>query len=129
MSRPPRLIRYEEALSRQRLPGTFLALAVPTALPVFLVKIIGLPAWSPGAALALNATLVAVAAPIVMSAISGRRRRNVLMASNSRFHEQPLEGCLYCQFHGGTVGGLLNRPEYGGRTCRLTRGTAARRLP
>jgi hypothetical protein len=60
---------------------TFLALAVPTALPVFLVKILGLPAWSPGAALALNAILVAVSAPIVMSAISGRRRRNVLMAS------------------------------------------------
>jgi MFS family permease len=60
---------------------TFLALAVPTALPVFLVKILGLQAWSPGAALALNAILVAVSAPIVMSAISGRRRRNVLMAS------------------------------------------------
>lgn len=62
---------------------TFLALAVPTALPVFLVKILGLPAWSPGAALALNATLMAVSAPIVMSAISGRRRRNVLMASQA----------------------------------------------
>lgn len=62
---------------------TFLALAIPTALPVFLVKILGLPAWSPGAALALNAILVAVAAPIVMSAISGRRRRNVLMASQA----------------------------------------------
>jgi MFS family permease len=62
---------------------TFLALAVPTALPVFLVKLLGLPAWSPGAALALNAILVAVSAPIVMSAISGRRRRNVLMASQA----------------------------------------------
>jgi hypothetical protein len=62
---------------------TFLALAVPTALPVFLVKILGLPAWSPGAALALNATLVAASSPIVMSAISGRRRRNVLMASQA----------------------------------------------
>jgi len=62
---------------------TFLALAVPTALPVFLVKILGLPTWSPGATLALNAILVAVSAPIVMSAISGRRRRNVLMASQA----------------------------------------------
>jgi MFS family permease len=62
---------------------TFLALAVPTALPVFLVKILGLPAWSPGAALALNAVLVAASAPFVMSAISGRRRRNVLMASQA----------------------------------------------
>jgi MFS family permease len=62
---------------------TFLALAVPTALPVFLVKVLGLPAWSPGAALALNAVLVAVSAPVMMSAISGRRRRNVLMASQA----------------------------------------------
>lgn len=62
---------------------TFLALAVPTALPVFLVKMLGLPAWSPGAALALNAILVAVSAPVVMSAISGRRRRNVLLASQA----------------------------------------------
>ena len=62
---------------------TFLALAIPTALPVFLVKILGLPTWSPGAALALNAVLVTVSAPVVMSAISGRRRRNVLMASQA----------------------------------------------
>ena len=62
---------------------TFLALAVPTALPVFLVKVLGLPAWSPGAALALNAVLVAVSAPVMMSAISGRRRRDVLMASQA----------------------------------------------
>ena len=62
---------------------TLLALAVPTALPVFLVKMLGLPAWSPPAALALNAILVTVFAPIVMTAISGRRRRNVLMASQA----------------------------------------------
>jgi MFS family permease len=62
---------------------TFLALAVPTALPVFLVKVLGLPAWSPGAALALNAVLVAVSAPAMMSVISGRRRRTVLMASQA----------------------------------------------
>ena len=62
---------------------TLLALAVPTALPVFLVKILGLPTWSPPAALALNAILVTVSAPIVMSAISGRRRRNVLIASQA----------------------------------------------
>jgi MFS family permease len=62
---------------------TFLAVAVPTALPVFLVRVLGLPAWSPGAALALNAVLVAGSAPAVMSVISGRRRRNVLMASQA----------------------------------------------
>jgi MFS family permease len=62
---------------------TFLALAIPTALPVFVVKILGLPAWSPGAALALNAVLVSVSAPAVMSAISGRRRRSVLIASQA----------------------------------------------
>jgi MFS family permease len=60
---------------------TFLALAVPLALPVFVVKILGLPAWAPGAALALNAILVAAASPIVMAVISGRRRRDVLMIS------------------------------------------------
>jgi MFS family permease len=62
---------------------TFLALAVPLALPVFLVKILGLPAWAPGAALALNAILVAASAPAVMSAISGRQRRHVLMISQT----------------------------------------------
>jgi MFS family permease len=62
---------------------TFLALAVPLALPVFVVKILGLPAWAPGIALALNAILVTVSAPVVMSAISGRKRRDVLMASQA----------------------------------------------
>jgi MFS family permease len=68
---------------------TFLALAVPLALPVFLVKILGLPAWAPGATLALNALLVAVSAPIVMSVISGRQRRHVLMIS---------QGCMILAF-------------------------------
>lgn len=62
---------------------TFLALAIPLALPVFVVDILGLPKWAPGVTLALNATLVAVSAPAVMSAISGRRRRNVLIASQA----------------------------------------------
>jgi MFS family permease len=62
---------------------TFLALAIPLALPVFLVTTLGLPRWAPGAALALNATLVAASAPIVMSMITGRRRRNVLMVSQA----------------------------------------------
>jgi MFS family permease len=62
---------------------TFLALAVPLALPVFLVKILGLPAWAPGAALACNAILVAVSAPIVMAAISGRRRWRMLTFSQA----------------------------------------------
>jgi MFS family permease len=62
---------------------TFLALAVPLALPVFVVKILGLPSWAPGIALALNAILVTVSAPVVMSAISGRRRRDVLIASQA----------------------------------------------
>ncbi|HEX3516995.1 MAG TPA: MFS transporter [Trebonia sp.] len=62
---------------------TFLALAFPLALPVFVVDILGLPKWAPGVTLALNATLVAVSAPIVMSVISGRRRGNVLIASQA----------------------------------------------
>ena len=62
---------------------TFLALAIPVALPVFVVDILGLPKWAPGVTLALNATLVAVSAPLVMSAIAGRRRRNVLIASQA----------------------------------------------
>jgi MFS family permease len=62
---------------------TFLALAVPTALPVFLVKVLHVPPWSAGAAVALNAILVSASAPVVMSAISGRVRRDVLMASQA----------------------------------------------
>lgn len=60
---------------------TFLALACQLALPVFLVKILGLPAWAPGTALALTAVLVTVSTPAVMSAIAGRRRYRVLMAA------------------------------------------------
>lgn len=62
---------------------TFLALAIPVALPVFVVDTLGLPKWAPGVTLALNATLVAVSAPVVMSVIAGRRRRNVLIASQA----------------------------------------------
>jgi MFS family permease len=62
---------------------TFVALAVPTALPLFLVDVLRQPRWSPGVALALNAVLVAASAPLVMSVIAGRRRRVVLMASQA----------------------------------------------
>ena len=62
---------------------TFLALAIPLALPVFVVDNLGLPKWAPGVTLALNATLVAVSAPAVMSAVAGRRRRDVLIASQA----------------------------------------------
>ncbi len=62
---------------------TFLALAVPLALPVFLVKILGLPAWAPGVTLALNAIGVAAAAPVVMAAITGRPRHRVLTISQA----------------------------------------------
>jgi MFS family permease len=62
---------------------TFLALAVPLALPVFLVKLLGLPTWAPGATLALNAIGVAAFAPVVMRAISGRRRWHVLTVSQA----------------------------------------------
>jgi MFS family permease len=62
---------------------TFLALAIPLALPVFVVDNLGLPKWAPGVTLALNATLVAVSAPIVMSAVAGRRRSDVLIASQA----------------------------------------------
>ena len=68
---------------------TFLALAVPLALPVFVVEILRLPRWAPGAALALNAILVALFAPAVMSAIAGRRRQHVLMIS---------QGCALAAF-------------------------------
>jgi len=60
---------------------TFLALAVPLALPVFVVTTMDLPTWAPGLALALNAILVAVSAPAVMSVIAGRRRSRVLTIS------------------------------------------------
>jgi len=62
---------------------TFLALAIPTAIPLFLVDARHLPSWSPGVTLALNAMLVALSAPVVMSVISGRRRRGVLIASQA----------------------------------------------
>jgi MFS family permease len=62
---------------------TFLALASDLALPVFLVNNLHLPAWAPGAALALNAILATVATPIVMAAITGRRRHHVLMISQT----------------------------------------------
>ena len=56
---------------------------------MFLVKILGPPAWAPGATLALNAILVAASAPIVMSAASGRQRRHVLTV---------LQGCIIVAF-------------------------------
>jgi MFS family permease len=62
---------------------TFLAMACMVALPVFLVKILGLPAWAPGTALGLTAVLVTFSTPAVMSAIAGHRRHRVLMASQS----------------------------------------------
>jgi hypothetical protein len=62
---------------------TFLALAVPLALPVFAVKVLGLPSWAPGAALALNAILVAGSAPAVLSVMSGRPRHRVLAVSQA----------------------------------------------
>src|SRR6202035_2453874 len=62
---------------------TFLALAFPLALPVFVVDNLGLPKWSAGVTLALNATLVTVCAPVVMSAVAGRRRRDVLIVSQA----------------------------------------------
>jgi MFS family permease len=68
---------------------TFVAIAVATALPVFLVKLLHFPVWAPGATLALNATLVAVSTPIVMSAMAGRRRWHVLIVS---------QGCMIVAF-------------------------------
>jgi MFS family permease len=62
---------------------TFLAIACQAALPVFLVKILGLPAWAPGTALALTAVLVTVTTPAVMTVISGWRRQRVLMISQA----------------------------------------------
>jgi len=62
---------------------TFLALAPQLALPVFLVDILGLPAWAPGTTLAFTAVLVTVTTPAVMSAISGHRRYRVLVVSQA----------------------------------------------
>jgi MFS family permease len=62
---------------------TFLALACPIALPVFLVDTLRLPGWAPGIALGLTAILVTVSTPVVMSAIAGRRRHRVLMISQT----------------------------------------------
>ncbi|MGH3168949.1 MAG: MFS transporter [Trebonia sp.] len=62
---------------------TFLSLATQLALPVFLVKNLGLAKWAPGLALALNAVLMTVSAPVVLAAISGRRRHRVLTVSQA----------------------------------------------
>jgi hypothetical protein len=67
---------------------TFLAIACQVALPVFLVKILGLPAWAPGTALALTAVLVTVSTPAVMAATPGCRRRPALAVNVS--------GCFSC---------------------------------
>jgi MFS family permease len=62
---------------------TLLSLATQLALPVFLVKTLGLPTWAPGLTLALNAILMALSAPIMIAVISGRPRHRVLMLSQT----------------------------------------------
>jgi MFS family permease len=58
-----------------------LSLSFVLAVPVFLVTSAGLPDWTPGTLLALNAVLGAVGAAPVVAAITGRRRDHVLVGS------------------------------------------------
>ena len=60
-----------------------LSLAFVVAVPVFLVRTVHLPAWTPGTILAVNAVLGAVGAAPVLAAISGRRRNRALMSSQA----------------------------------------------
>jgi MFS family permease len=67
-----------------------LSLSFVIAVPVFLVASAGLPNWTPGTLLALNAVLGTLAAAPVVAAISGRRRDHVLISS------QVIIGLGYC---------------------------------
>jgi hypothetical protein len=60
-----------------------LSLAFAVGLPVFLVRTVGLPAWSPGAVLAINAVLGTFGTPLIVSRIIGRRRHHVLLGSQA----------------------------------------------
>jgi len=62
---------------------TLLSLAFALATPVYLVRTVGLPIWTPGVVLALNAVLGTIGVPYVVGRISGRLRQRVLTASQA----------------------------------------------
>ncbi len=62
---------------------TLLSLSFAVGLPVFLVRTVGLPAWTPGAVLAINAVLGTVGTPLIVRRITGHTRRGVLLGSQA----------------------------------------------
>lgn len=62
---------------------TLLSLAFAVGLPVFLVRTVGLPTWTPGAVLAINAVLGTLGTPLIVRRITGRGRRGVLLRSQA----------------------------------------------
>lgn len=62
---------------------TLLSLAFALATPVYLVQTVGLPIWTPGVVLALNAVLGTAGVPSVVKRISGRVRLRVLTVSQA----------------------------------------------
>jgi hypothetical protein len=71
---------------------TLLSLAFALGLPVFLVRTVGLPTWTPGAVLAINAVLATLGTPLIVRWITGHGRRGVLVGShaiNRRHRSKP----------------------------------------
>ena len=62
---------------------TLLSLAFAVGLPVFLVRTVGLPTWTPGVVLAINAVLGTLGTPLIVRRITGRGRRGVLLRSQA----------------------------------------------
>ena len=62
---------------------TMLSLSFSIGLPVFLVHTVGLPVWTPGAVLAINAVLGTIGTPLIVSRITARRRDRVLLGSQA----------------------------------------------
>lgn len=62
---------------------TLLSLGFAVGLPVFLVHTVGLPTWTPGVVLAINAVLGTVGTPLIVRRITGRSRRGVLLGSQA----------------------------------------------
>jgi MFS family permease len=54
---------------------TLLSLAFALGLPVFLVRTVGLPTWTPGAVLAINAVPATLGTPLIVRWITGHGRR------------------------------------------------------
>ncbi len=62
---------------------TLLSLSFAVGLPVFLVHTVGLPTWTPGTVLAINAVLGTLGTPLIVRRITGRGRRDVLLQSQA----------------------------------------------